>query len=72
MTSDLHIHGTVRRVGNSLAVLIPAKDARRLGIKPGDQVDADLRTNTLPTLGWLKGKIPYEPFTRRSFDRDRV
>lgn len=68
----LHIHGTVRRVGNSLAVLIPAKDARRLGIKPGDQVDGELHTRSPPALGLLKGKVPYEPFSRRSLDRDRV
>lgn len=23
-------------------------------------------------LGLLKGKLPYEPFVRRDFDRDRV
>lgn len=72
MDDILHIHGTVRRVGNSLAVMIPAEQARRAGLKPGDAVDADLRTKAQPVLGLLKGKLPYEPFDRRSSDRDRV
>lgn len=68
----LHIHATVRRVGNSLAVLIPAEEARRVGMKEGDPVDADVRTGPLPALGLLKGKLRHEPFSRRSLDRDRV
>lgn len=68
----LHIHGTVRRVGNSLAVVIPAEDARRAGIKAGDAIDADLRPQPQPTLGLLKGKLAYEPFSRRDGDRERV
>lgn len=72
MDRVLHIHGTVRRVGNSLAVVIPAGEARRAGLKAGDAVDADLRPKPQPTLGLLKGKVAYEPFSRRDGDRDRV
>lgn len=70
--AELHLHATVRRVGNSLALVIPADQARRAGIKAGDAVDADVRTKAQPALGLLKGKLPYEPFSRRDVDRDRV
>lgn len=72
MDDALRIHATVRRVGNSLAMVIPADVARRAGVRPGDVFDADLRRTQQPLLGALKGRLPYVPFDRRSLGDDRV
>lgn len=70
--SELHLHGTVRRVGNSLAILIPAKDARAANIEEGTEVDVDLRRSKeglAGILGLLKD-IPCTPFVRADEDED--
>ena len=63
MADGIHIHGKVRKVGNSLALLIPAAAARKAGLHEGDGVDAELRM-TRPTALGLLADLPYEPFTR--------
>lgn len=61
---SIHVVGEVKRVGNSLAVFIPAEDARRLGLKAGQKVGATIRRAPQRLLGLLKD-LPYRPFTRR-------
>lgn len=61
---SIHVVGEVKRVGNSLAVFIPAEDARRLGLKAGQKVGATIRRAPQRLLGLLKD-LPYQPFTRR-------
>jgi hypothetical protein len=70
MSSPIHVLGRVRRVGNSLALLIPAQEARRAGLEPGDAVDAELRPRPTGAYGLLKGILPYERFSREGLYRD--
>lgn len=69
---ELKVHAKVRRVGNSLAFLIPATAARKAGLHEGDAVVARLEKEKGDLFGLLKGLLPPGPFTRRDFDRDRV
>ena len=71
--NELHVSGHVRRVGNSLAVLIPIGDARKAGISTGDPVDVLIRSGVPDAFGLLKG-LPYAPFERRKRGlwRDRI
>lgn len=48
---------TVRRIGNSLGVIIPHEEARRQGLHEGDEVEIDVRkARTLADMrGALKG-----------------
>lgn len=62
--TELRISGHVRRVGNGLALLIPARDAKRAGLTADDPVDAVIRTGLLDPFGLLKD-LPYSPFERR-------
>ena len=71
--TEVEVAGQVHRVGNSLAIVIPAKDARRAHLKEGDPVHAVLRVDVPPPLGLLKGKVKTD-FNRRreGLWRDRV
>jgi hypothetical protein len=71
--TEIEIAGQVHRVGNSLAIVIPAKDVRRAHLKEGDPVHAVLRSVVPPPLGLLKGKTK-TGFRRRreGLWRDRV
>ncbi|HKS59155.1 MAG TPA: hypothetical protein VJS68_00060 [Thermoplasmata archaeon] len=71
--TEVHVQGVVRRVGNSLAVIIPAEDARRAGMTPGTPVDAQIRPAVSSPLGLLKG-LAYKPFDRHKemLWRDRI
>lgn len=62
--AEIRLVGEVKRVGNSLAVFIPADEARRLDLKAGQKVAATLRRAPPRLLGLLKD-LPYEPFTRK-------
>ena len=72
--SPVHLHAKVRKVGNSLALLIPADTAKKAGLHEGDDVDADLTKSEdkgwTEVFGLLKGKIPYEPFSREDLYDD--
>jgi len=70
MTS-LDIVGTVRRLGNSLALVIPAREARRAGIRPGGRVRAHVETDAPAPLGLL-ADLDYQPFAREGLWRDRI
>ena len=50
---------TVRRIGNSLGVIIPKEEADRKGLHEGDEVDLDVRkaTTLADVWGSLKGKL---------------
>jgi hypothetical protein len=69
----IHVRGTLRRVGRSLVLLIPAKEAHRARLMPGQTVHAEIETEPRPTLGLLKD-TPYEEYkrSREGGDRDRL
>lgn len=71
--TGIEVAGHVHRVGNSLAIVIPAKDARRAHLKEGDPVHAVLRVDVPPPFGLLKGKVKTD-FNRRKEGlwRDRI
>lgn len=50
---------TVRRIGNSLGVVIPKEEAERQGLHEGDEVDLDVRKARTLTDVWgaLRGKL---------------
>jgi len=60
---EVRVSGHVRRVGNGLALLIPVKDARRVGLSAGDAVDAVIQSGSPNAFGLLKD-LPYRPFER--------
>ena len=71
--TEVEVAGQVHRVGNSLAIVIPAKDARRVHLKVGDPVHAVLRVDVPRPFGLLRGKAKTE-FNRRKEGlwRDRI
>ncbi len=71
--TELRVSGHVRRVGNSLALLIPLPDARKAGISAGDPVDAVIHSGVPDALGLL-ADFPYRPFERakEGLWRDRI
>lgn len=60
---EIRVGGHIRRVGNGLALLIPAKEARRAGLTAGDAVDAVIRSSPADAFGLLRN-LPYSPFDR--------
>ena len=71
--APVHLHAKVRKVGNSLAILIPAETARKVGLAEGDEVEADLQKaqdeGLARALGLL-ADLPYEPFSREGLYDD--
>jgi hypothetical protein len=61
---DIHLVARVKKVGNSLAIFIPAEEARRAGIVEGQTIAADIHAHAPDVFGLLKGKIK-GAFTRR-------
>jgi hypothetical protein len=53
-----------KRIGGSLAVFIPADLVREEGIEPGVPVRITVKRRKVRVLGYLKGRVPYEPFDR--------
>ena len=70
---EIEIVGPVRRMGNSLAVIIPSKDARRAQITEGVPVRARVSVQVPRPFGLLKG-IARGSFNRRKEGgwRDRI
>lgn len=68
---EIRVSGRIKRVGNSLAIFVPAASARQAGLRAGDPVDAVIRTEIPAPLG-LASDVPYQPFDRRDLWRDRV
>lgn len=68
--AELRVASRVKRVGNSIAFFIPAAQARRVGIREGQLVEAHLRTEVPSPFGLL-ADLPYRPF-RREAERDRI
>jgi antitoxin component of MazEF toxin-antitoxin module len=60
---EIEVVGPVRRMGNSLALVIPSKDARRAHISEGDPVRARVSVEVPQPFGLLKG------VAKGSFDR---
>jgi hypothetical protein len=61
--TEVQVSGRIRRVGNGLALLIPARDARRAGLVAGDPVDAIIRSG-IPDAFGLLSDLPHRPFER--------
>jgi len=60
----------VRKVGNSLGVVIPKSFARRLNIKEGDSIVLEIRRKTPKSIfGILKGK-KLDPEAAKVFKED--
>jgi hypothetical protein len=70
---EIVVVAPVRKVGNSLAVLIPAKDAKRAHISEGVPVRARVTVEVPEPLGLLKG-IAKGHFDRKKEGlwRDRI
>jgi antitoxin component of MazEF toxin-antitoxin module len=70
---EASVTGRITRVGNSLAVFIPAETARRAGLAAGDHVEATLESKPLAPFGVLSD-IATEPYHRRKEEgrRDRI
>lgn len=70
----LELDTAVRKVGNSLAIFLPADQARAAGLQEGSPVHAVVDPNPPDILGLLRGMVPYEPFERRKEGswRDRL
>ena len=60
----LHVSGHIRRVGNGLALLIPVREAKKVGLAAGDPVDAVIQGGAPDPFGLLKD-LPHAPFDRR-------
>lgn len=43
MSSDMKASARVRKIGNSLGVVIPSEEAKRSGIKEGDVVEIEIQ-----------------------------
>lgn len=70
---NTEVNGRVLRVGNSLAILVPSKEAKKSDLHEGDHVSITLRKSVVEPLGLLKG-IYDGPFNRRKEGlwRDRI
>lgn len=71
--AELIFAAPVRRFGNSLAVIIPAEEAKRAGILEGTRVAATLRPQVPSPLGMLKD-LKWEPYAKwkKGLWRDRI
>jgi bifunctional DNA-binding transcriptional regulator/antitoxin component of YhaV-PrlF toxin-antitoxin module len=71
--TETTVAGRITRVGNSLAIFIPAETARRAGLGVGDRVEATLRSSVPEPFGLLRD-IAKARFDRRKEGdwRDRV
>jgi hypothetical protein len=73
LAKDIHVVAEVKRVGNSLAIFIPAEKAREAGLTEGERVHADIVKDVPEPFGLLK-HLNYEPFDRKKDMgyRDRI
>jgi hypothetical protein len=71
--SNLSLTAPIKRVGNSLAIFIPADKARSARLKEGDTVHAVLEPQAPEVLGLLQ-HLGLGPFSRRkeAMARDRA
>jgi antitoxin component of MazEF toxin-antitoxin module len=71
--TETTVAGRITRVGNSLALFIPAEMARRAGLGAGDRVEATIHSSVPEPLGLL-AEISREPFRRRKEEpkHDRI
>lgn len=72
-STRIHVAGPARKAGNSLALLIPAEQAREAGIVEGTPIEADISVAPDELFGLLKD-LPYRPFDRHADGlwRDRI
>jgi antitoxin component of MazEF toxin-antitoxin module len=56
----VHLTAAVKKVGNSLAIFIPADKAREARIREGDVVEVDLEPQGPELLGMFKGMKPFD------------
>lgn len=55
----MHLTAPVKKVGNSLAIFIPADKAREASIREGDIVEAELEAHGPSCFGMFRGIGPY-------------
>lgn len=70
LMAKIHVRGRIRRVGNSLALIIPSADARRARLRPGQEAAATIET-TLPDPFGLMAHLKAGPFHREEEEHDR-
>jgi hypothetical protein len=61
--AKVRVHGRLRKVGNSLALLIPAAAARRGGLRPGLTASAEIEPEGDDACGFLSD-VYDGPFAR--------
>ena len=69
------VNAQAKRVGNSLAVFLPAAKVREAGIKEGDNLTVRIELNSEEPLGLMKRMgFGFAPYSRREEGvwRDRV
>lgn len=59
------VHGHIRKTGNSLAFIIPAAEARRAGLRPGQAARADIEPDEDDGFG-MNADIYDGPYDRAS------
>lgn len=76
--SEVHFRAKARRVGNSLTVIVPAKERKRAAIRDGQELDVTIRTerrNDFEALGFdQRAGVKSGRFRRRKENlwRDRL
>lgn len=72
-TPEVHVVARIKQVGNSLALFIPAAEARKAGLREGQPVDVRIRKEVPSPLGLLKD-VEFQPFVRSKGGlwRDRI
>ena len=65
----MRVRGTVRRIGNSLGVIIPKDEVKRHGISEGDLVELDVERRT--NLRELFGSLNFSEGTQTLKDEAR-
>lgn len=54
MAKTLRFRARTRRAGNSIAIFIPAEEAKRVGIGPDREVDVEVNMQVQSPLGLLR------------------
>ena len=69
MTYNMKVRAKVRRIGNSLGVIIQAEEAKRQGLSEGDEVLLEVERNVSPKD--LFGKFRFSKTTQELKDEAR-
>ncbi len=69
MTSYMHVRAKIRRIGNSLGVVIPKEEAKLHDLREGDLVEIEIERNT--GLDRLFGLFAFSKTTQELKDEMR-